>query len=96
MSMIGTGEGALLLFDEQNRRVMIEGLGGRYQIRAADVEEVSPFFWRFSCMAYIGGRITYLIDSETRLQLLIVNQSLIAQYLPWFIHNALARAEQTL
>jgi hypothetical protein len=87
--LMSTGEGALLFFDEQNRRVMIEGDGARYQIRAADVEEVSRVVWQFPYGRYVGARITYLIDSETRLQLLILRYSIMPHYLPWFILEAM-------
>jgi len=33
----------LIRFDEENRRLMIEGIGARYQVRAADVEKVEAF-----------------------------------------------------
>jgi hypothetical protein len=68
-------DNVLVVFDEENRRLMIEGLGARYQIRAADVEEIAPFAF----MNHVGVRIAYRIDADTRLRVVIARASMAAE-----------------
>jgi hypothetical protein len=65
----------LVFFDDTNRRLMIEGIAARYQIRAADIEELAPFEW----MNYVGVEISYRIDPQTRLQVAIARVSVILE-----------------
>lgn len=65
----------LILFDVENRRLQIEGIGARYQIRAADVEKLEPFGF----MAYLGAEITCRIDSQTRLRIAIARVSMLRE-----------------
>ena len=65
----------LILFDEQNRRLMMEGLGARYQIRAADIEKLLPFQF----MNYLGVEIVCRIDSQTRLRLALARVSMLLE-----------------
>ena len=84
----------LVLFDEEKRRLMVEGLGARYQIRADDVEEIVPFLW----MNHVGVTLLYRIDDDTRLRVVIARASLLAELLrqlhageaiPRFVSNRL-------
>jgi hypothetical protein len=65
----------LILFDEKDHRLMIEGIGARYQIRAADVEKLTPFEF----LNYLGVEITYRIDSETSLRVAIARVSMLLE-----------------
>jgi hypothetical protein len=65
----------LIFFDAKERRLMIEGIGARYQIRAADVEELVPFEF----MSYLGVEIAYRIDPQTRLRAAIARSSLLLE-----------------
>jgi hypothetical protein len=65
----------LLLFDEDNRRVMMEGIGARYQICAANVETITPFEF----MNHIGAQIAYRIDPQTCLRIVVARASVLAE-----------------
>ena len=64
----------LVLFDEDSRRLVIEGIGARYQMRAADVQ-VEPFEF----MNYVGVEITCRIDSQTQLRVAIARVSMLLE-----------------
>ena len=64
----------LVLFDEDSRRLVIEGIGARYQMRAADVH-VEPFEF----MNYVGADITCRIDSQTQLRVAIARVSMLLE-----------------
>lgn len=92
----------LILFDEANRRLLMEGLGARYQIRAEDVEQLAPFEF----MNYLGVQLTCRIDETTRLGVAIARPSLLTElvrqlpflfFLRRFVSNPLfERTSQTL
>ncbi|MCA9026325.1 MAG: hypothetical protein KDA86_14050 [Planctomycetaceae bacterium] len=65
----------LILFDEQNHRLMIEGLGARYQVRAADVVDIAPFQF----MNYLGVKISYRINSKGPLSIALARTSLVTE-----------------
>jgi hypothetical protein len=65
----------LVLFDGENRRLMIEGIGARYQIRAEDVERIGPFEF----LNYLGVEIVYRTDEETSLHIAIARVSILLE-----------------
>ena len=65
----------LIRFDEENRRLMIEGIGARYQVRAADVEKLEPFEF----MNFVGVELDYRIDSQTHLRVAIARVSMLLE-----------------
>lgn len=65
---------ALILFDDVNRRVLMEGIGARYIIQAVDVESIAPFLYK----NYLGAEIVYRIG-ETELKLAIARTSLLSE-----------------
>ncbi len=65
----------LILFDDEHNRLMIEGIGARYQIRAEDVKELKTFEY----MNYLGVEIIYQIDQATRLRVAIARVSLLLE-----------------
>lgn len=66
----------LILPDEANHRVLIEGIGARYQIRAADVEKVAPYLF----MNNQGVEVIFWID-DVRLHLAVARTSLMVEFL---------------
>ena len=67
----------LLLADETERRVVIEGVSCRYQILAADVEDIQPFEF----MNLYGAEVQYRITPTVSLRLAIAKVSLRATLL---------------
>jgi hypothetical protein len=67
----------LILVDAAARRLLIEGVGARYQIRGEDVERVAPFQF----MNYLGIEIVYRIGPRVRLHLAIARTSLMAEFI---------------
>ena len=67
----------LIFFDDENRKIMIEGIGARYQIRAADVENLEAFEF----MNYIGAEMTYRIDESISLTIAIARVSLLYEFI---------------
>lgn len=67
----------LILVDEVEERLLIEGVGARYQIRARDVERLAPFQF----MNYLGIEIVYRIGPEVRLHLAIARTSLMLEFI---------------
>jgi hypothetical protein len=61
----------LTLFDEQQHRLLVEGTGARYQIRADDVSAIRPYTFA----NYVGAAIDYRIDEETQLSIAIARVS---------------------
>jgi hypothetical protein len=93
---------ALIFPDEVNRRILMEGIGARYQIRAEDVDQVLPFQF----MNYLGVEIVYRIGTETRLRLAIARPSLLLEFVrqapilffmrSWVPNRLLGRLSETL
>jgi len=67
----------LILVDEAERRLLIEGVGARYQIRTSDVERLAPFQF----MNYLGIEIVYRIGPDVRLHLAIARTSLMLEFI---------------
>lgn len=67
----------LIHVDETQRRLLIEGVGARYQILACDVERLAPFQF----MNYLGIEIVYRIGPEDRLHLAIARTSLMLEFI---------------
>ena len=65
----------LILFDEQHHRLLMEGQGARYQIRADDVEKLLPFEF----MNYLGAEIVCRIDSQTHLRVALARVSMLLE-----------------
>jgi len=65
-------DNVLILFDEQQHRLLIEGTGARYQIRADDVSAIRPYTFA----NYVGAAIDYHIDDQTVLSIAIARVSL--------------------
>lgn len=64
MTLSISGDDYALIFpDEANRRILMEGIGARYQIRAADVERLEPFLF----MNYLGVEVVYRVGTDTQL-----------------------------
>lgn len=63
----------LILFDETNRRLLMEGMGARYQIRESDVRMIAPFRW----MNYTGVELLFRIDAQTELRVAMARISLL-------------------
>jgi len=66
---------ALVGFDDENHRLLVEGVAARYQIRAADVERLI----RYQYKNYVGADITYRIDPETTLRIIVARVSLLLE-----------------
>lgn len=76
MSMSIDGDDhVLILFDQDNYRLLIEGIGARYQIRAEDVEILTPFEYK----NYVGAEIICKIDSQTNFRFGIARVSLLLE-----------------
>ncbi|MEQ9412049.1 MAG: hypothetical protein RIK87_30335 [Fuerstiella sp.] len=70
------GDDHVLIFpDHAGRRLMIEGIGARYQIRADDVVVLRPF--RF--MNYVGAEVVCQIDDDTQFRFAVARVSLLAE-----------------
>lgn len=92
----------LIFFDDGNHRIMIEGIGARYQIRARDVESLNAYQF----MNYMGVEITCRIDENTTLDIALARVSLLYELLtqvPIFLflkkrlkNPLLEKCEQTL
>lgn len=67
----------LLLADETERRVVIEGVSCRYQIMAADVEDIQPFEF----INLYGAEVQYRITPAVSLRLAIAKVSMRATLL---------------
>ena len=65
----------LILADQENRRLLMEGVAARYQIRAEDVVNLRPFQF----MNYVGAEITYRIGDHLTLSLAIARVSLLLE-----------------
>lgn len=74
---IDADDHVLIGFDELNRRVLMEGIAARYQIRAEDVEWVVPFEW----MNHVGVELSYRINEATSLRLAIARPSMMTELL---------------
>jgi hypothetical protein len=59
--------------DSRKRRLVIEGIAARYQIRADDVETIAPFIW----MNHVGVEIGCRIDPQTTLRIAIARVSVL-------------------
>jgi len=78
----------LIFFDDKNCRLLIEGVGARYQIRAADVRMLAPFTFK----NYLGVEIAYQIDPHTQLQIAIARVSILLELVRqvpilWFLRG---------
>jgi hypothetical protein len=92
----------LIFFDDENHKIMIEGIGARYQIRARDVESLNAYQF----MNYMGVEITCRIDENTTLDIALARVSLLYELLtqvPIFLflkkrlkNPLLQKCEQTL
>lgn len=92
----------MIFFDDENRRIMIEGIGARYQIRAQDVYSLTSFDF----MNYIGAAITYHIDENTTLEIAVARVSLMTEFIrqapflffarKWIKNPLLEKCERTL
>ncbi|TWT79114.1 hypothetical protein CA13_05110 [Planctomycetes bacterium CA13] len=63
----------LIYMDQENRRLLIEGISARYQIRSEDVVSVEPFVFT----NYIGAQICCRIDEQTDLLFAVARVSLL-------------------
>ena len=61
----------LILFDTQEKRLLIDGIGARYQIRADDVELLEPFVFT----NYVGAEIVCRINAHTKLHFALARPS---------------------
>jgi len=67
---------ALIFLDEKRRRILIEGVTARYQIRADDVTGLEKFTWVSTLNEHYrsGALVTCRIDETTELTLAAVRQ----------------------
>lgn len=65
----------MILPDEANRRILMEGTAARYQIRAEDVERLVPFEF----MNYVGVEVVCRIEGESRLRMAVARVSLLLE-----------------
>ncbi|MEZ6089318.1 MAG: hypothetical protein R3C05_15055 [Pirellulaceae bacterium] len=61
-----------VFFDESNRRILIEGISARYQIRCEDIELVEPFVF----LNYLGARINCRVG-EAQLSFAVASVSML-------------------
>jgi hypothetical protein len=70
------GDDYVLIFpDDVNRRLLIEGIGARYQIRSEDVEQLLPFQF----MNYLGVEIVCRIGTEGTLRIALARVSILLE-----------------
>lgn len=70
------GDDYVLIFpDDVNRRLLIEGIGARYQIRSEDVEQLLPFQF----MNYLGVEIVCNIGTEGTLHIALARVSYLLE-----------------
>ncbi len=70
------GDDYVLIFpDDVNRRLLIEGIGARYQIRSEDVEQLLPFQF----MNYLGVEIVCSIGTEGTLHIALARVSYLLE-----------------
>lgn len=67
----------LILPDDANRRVLIEGIGARYQIRAEDVKQLLPFEWT----NYLGIEVVCRIGDQGTMRVAIARPSLLLEFI---------------
>jgi len=63
----------LLLADEHDNRLIVEGIAARYQIRGTDVVEINDFEF----MNYIGAEIAVRIDDDVLLRIAVARVSML-------------------
>lgn len=100
--LLGGNDHVILFFDDENEKIMIEGTGARYQIRARDVESLHVYDF----MNCLGAEITCRIDEDTRLEIALARASVlyeIMKHIPLFLllkkhlkNPLLERCERTL
>lgn len=81
---IDADDNVLVFPDKQNKRLLIEGLAARYQIRSEDVIAVQPFVYT----NYVGASIHYRINGQTDLWIALARVSLLyelTRQLPFLI-----------
>ncbi|MBD3672114.1 MAG: hypothetical protein HUJ26_01195 [Planctomycetaceae bacterium] len=67
----------LVFFDRERKRLLIEGIGARYQICSEDVTHLAEFEF----MNYLGAEISCRIDDETELEFAIAKVSILFELL---------------
>ena len=67
----------VIFFDRERKRLLIEGIGARYQVRADDVTHLAEFEF----MNYLGAEISCRIDDETELEMAIAKVSILFELL---------------
>lgn len=67
----------LIFLDEAHRRILIEGTAARYQIRAADVEQLLPFEF----MNYVGVEVVCKVSETARLHMAVARVSLMLEFI---------------
>ncbi len=61
----------LIVFDAEEKRILMEGIGARYQILADDIKLLEPFVFT----NYVGAEILCRIDPQTDLHLALARPS---------------------
>lgn len=67
----------LVFFDRERKRLLVEGIGARYQICSEDVTHLAEFEF----MNYLGAEISCRIDDETELEIAIARVSILFELL---------------
>lgn len=65
----------LMLADDENQRLLLEGVAARYMIRAEDVTDLREFEF----MSYVGAELTFRISETVCLSLAIARVSLLSE-----------------